>query len=1701
MQIKKLGDFLKERQLVEEDELIHAVHLAKKHGKKVGQVLLETGALTEDDLLKAIGDQLGFNIVSLANYPIDPKVVSLISREVCEEKLCVPLKFDENNSLHVAMKDVSNAELVQYLKFSTGKNIIASIALESEIRNTIGRLYDFAASLEDLVNNVSKLNELELVDPEHEADAADARSYTVTQIVKSVLGEAVAKGASDIHMEPSQTFLRVRIRIDGQLQNLINIPKWVQSQVIGCIKVQASLNIAEKRVPQDGKLSANVAGRHVDFRVSTLPTPQGEKVVIRIQDKGNKGYSLSSLSLPPYLLKQILRLLQNDKGIILVTGPTGSGKTTLLYSMLTELARRGPNIITVEDPIEYEFEGITQTQINEKAGMTFSTILRSILRQDPNVIMIGEIRDQETAEIAFRAAQTGHLVLSTLHTNSAVSVVTRLKDLGIEPFLIASTVLGIFAQRLVRCNCPKCAGIEDTSHVTDPTQKKLLELLPARTSLMRGQGCESCGDSGYRGRVGVYEYLRFSPGVVDAVNGGLPEKQILQAAKADGMKTLVDECVRLISEGTTSFTECSGILATLDMTEAGHDPHAEHTCPSCNKPVSAEFVTCPYCEYRLVCKCPKCDSHVERDWQVCPYCSEQLVSVQPLGLAAAPPGVVLGGATKPLVLIVDEKEAMRRALGIILGQIGCEVVESTNGEEALELAGNVLPNLIIADFDTPRINGSKLFHTLRERAATSAIPFILLTQGGGQEADMADILEDVDGHLGKPFNYRELQAKVKKLLGPDSLRHSPQAAASSPVVASPEKPAPPAVKRQPEAAPAKAPTVPKVAAPTPAKTPTPPPAAAPLKATTRAAPAPLREDIAPAAPGGLSATPAKSRVDLAFSAAAEGVAVNAYQVEITPLRSTPIVLKVAAENGAKAAKGRVEAILTAKPGQIGISITGLINGKQHSFAVTAFNAAGSSASAAAIKATPAGVPDSPAISGVSAGNASATVGFTAPASHNGSFLSGYTVISNPPGGVDRDAGSLNLTHTVTGLVNGQPYTFTVVAANGVGSSAPSAPSADVTPLAVPRVVDFNAVAGNTKVHLVFATPADPGNLPTLYTVTVSGAGREDVPLSLEAQPGATAAAGGLSAAVAVNGGRTAITIGNLVNGQAYGFKLSAANSAGLGEVSTRSGVIPATLPGAPTISAVKAADRAAQITLSPPAADGGSVISGYVVTSIPPGGVDQDAGSVSLTHTVNGLENGVSYTFSAVAANAVGSGPASPVSAPVIPLQAPPALVCSAAPGNAEVTLAFPSPADKGSLPTRYTLSVGAPGEKPVALNLNVAPAATATSGGISAAMSLAAGKTRIVVKGLQNGVPYSFTLVAANSAGVGKATPALSCTPATVPGAPAFAALQVGNGEVTITLSAPDNDGGCPITAYMVKAVPPDGVDSATDTTSLVRTLTGLNPATSYTFTAVAINRVGSSAPSGVSGAVVPSPPPDIGKVTATAGKSQVALTFALPPGAPPSAYAVEITPARAAGPILLEIKGENGASVTHNGVTATLVQGGSNARITVMGLINGKAHDFVLSATNPVGKGAPSAPIRAVPATVPSAPQTVSAKAADTHAHVEFAPPASHGGSFISGYTVISDPPGGIDEDAGTLLTTHKVSGLHSGVSYTFSVYAGNAMGKSPLSAPSPRVVPFAPPPRSAGQAELDEEQGESELSSADSWIAALESGGAGVGMKDER
>nr|WP_263325551.1 ATPase, T2SS/T4P/T4SS family [Neobacillus sp. Marseille-Q6967] len=492
---RRLGDLLIEEGLITPEQLQTALE-EKSPNQKIGDALLQRGYITDQQLAEVLEYQLGIPHINLLQYPFDTNLFSLISKETAKRNLIVPLK-KEGNKLFVAMVDPMDFIVIDDLRLSTGFHIETAIATKDDILRAINKYYNTDEGLEELFDDLSPS------DRGRDDDVTDLDS-PIVRLVNQILTNAVIQKASDIHVDPQETKVVVRYRVDGVLRVERVLPRHMQSVLTARIKIMSNLDITEQRIPQDGRIKINLDFHPIDLRVSTLPTVYGEKIVMRILDMGAALNDLNKIGFNSLNLKRFTEMIEQPTGIVLITGPTGSGKSSTLYAALNKLNSEQVNIITIEDPVEYQLEGINQIQVNTNVGMTFAAGLRSILRQDPNIIMVGEIRDKETAETAVRASLTGHLVLSTLHTNDSLGTVTRLIDMGVEPFLLASSLTGIVAQRLVRKVCRDCAEVQEPS-------KREIDIFARRgmkiDKITRGKGCPSCNMTGYKGRVALHEVL------------------------------------------------------------------------------------------------------------------------------------------------------------------------------------------------------------------------------------------------------------------------------------------------------------------------------------------------------------------------------------------------------------------------------------------------------------------------------------------------------------------------------------------------------------------------------------------------------------------------------------------------------------------------------------------------------------------------------------------------------------------------------------------------------------------------------------------------------------------------------------------------------------------------------------------------------------------------------------------------------------------------------------------------------------------------------------------------------------------------------------------------------------------------------------------------------------------------------------------
>ena len=620
----QLGNLLLKEALLTQSILDKALAIQARTNSVLPRVLVNMGVIEERTLIGLIEKHTEINRVSPKEFNVPEALTGLIPRGICDKNILVPLKRNDQKLL-VAMADPTDFTKVDDLAFIAGMPIQAVVASQKEIQEKIKEVYGEGDQLED------PLSELDLTDPTEQIEIIleeqdeDSNIEELIQakdkppairIVNAIISDALRHGASDVHIEPKTKHVMVRYRIDDLLMDKLHIPLNMLLGIVSRIKVMSDLDIAERRRPQDGRITVKTSTRMVDMRISTLPTINGEKVVLRILDKNAASKDIADLGFSKKDLNIVRHFIDCPQGIILATGPTGSGKTTSLYALLRKGAKITKNFTTIEDPVEYYMNMAEQVNVRDKIGLTFSNVLRSILRQDPNVIMLGEIRDRETAEVAFHSALTGHLVLSTLHTNSSISSITRLRDMGLQSYVIADALLGIIAQRLVRQICPHCR----TEERPDPKILRSLKIVDRDITTYRGVGCEQCNNSGYKGRIGVYEVFQLDAELKRMIHQGATEPEILHAARLTGMTTLLEDAVAKLKDGITTSEEILRVF--------GPQNTAEIACIHCGSLMEQRYPFCPYCGQELVRACPQCKQLLAKDWHYCPTCGVSLSTTE-----------------------------------------------------------------------------------------------------------------------------------------------------------------------------------------------------------------------------------------------------------------------------------------------------------------------------------------------------------------------------------------------------------------------------------------------------------------------------------------------------------------------------------------------------------------------------------------------------------------------------------------------------------------------------------------------------------------------------------------------------------------------------------------------------------------------------------------------------------------------------------------------------------------------------------------------------------------------------------------------------------------------------------------------------------------------------------------------------------------
>jgi len=556
---KLIGQVFLERGLIDEEELRTALNLQQESREKLGKLLVDLGYVSEKDCLAVVSEHLGIRAVSSSDFPPVPVLENVLTFRFMKQCKFVPVSL-RNEVITLAMTDPMDTATLDSVRQATGYEVHAVLGAESEIMDVLERLYGSAAStLGRIIEGIDEGSFENLSDEIEDIEQLKdlASEAPVIRLVNLLISKAIESRASDIHIEPFEKDLKIRYRIDGILHDVESPPKKLKAALISRVKIMSKLNIAERRLPQDGRIKLKVLGKDIDLRVSTLPTLYGESVVMRILDKSNTSlYDIRKLGFPEDSLREFESMIHRPHGIFLVTGPTGSGKTTTLYSALSSINLPDKKIITIEDPIEYQIDGVNQIHVNAQIGLTFASGLRHIVRQDPDVIMVGEIRDLETAEIAIRAALTGHLVFSTLHTNDAPSAITRLIDMGVEDYLIASSLLGVLAQRLVRVNCPYCkVEVHPVPEMLDEIGFRRSDPRSGPGQFYEGHGCGFCSNTGFTGRVGIYELMPVNDDIRKLIVAKADSNQIRKKALENGMRSLQDDGWLKVRQGTSSIAE------------------------------------------------------------------------------------------------------------------------------------------------------------------------------------------------------------------------------------------------------------------------------------------------------------------------------------------------------------------------------------------------------------------------------------------------------------------------------------------------------------------------------------------------------------------------------------------------------------------------------------------------------------------------------------------------------------------------------------------------------------------------------------------------------------------------------------------------------------------------------------------------------------------------------------------------------------------------------------------------------------------------------------------------------------------------------------------------------------------------------------------------------------------------------------------
>jgi type II secretory ATPase GspE/PulE/Tfp pilus assembly ATPase PilB-like protein/CheY-like chemotaxis protein len=710
--------------------------IRKEGGRSPGslwEALVSRRRLTDDEIVSAIATRFRLPIADLK--AIEPATYESVPEQLARKYNILPMRIT-NSLLEVATANPFDMDAEKMLAFATGREVRMILASPAKIRDRIDETYRGSDVVNKLLSGMADSEVTQLSDEPDDlsTSAEEAAARPIIKLVDTLLADGITSRASDIHIEPTDAGVIVRYRIDGVLREIMKIPRKAGIPLISRVKIMSGMDIADRLRPQDGRARVAVNGNPVDLRVSTLPAAHGEKVVIRILDQKGTVLTLNALGMLPEERDVIEALLRHKEGIVLVTGPTGSGKTTTLYAGLRLVQNTGVNIVTVEDPVEYRLgANIVQVQTNEKAGLTFASALRSILRQDPDVVLIGEIRDAETAQIAVQASLTGHLVLSTLHTNDAPNAVTRLVDIGMEPYKIASALRGVIAQRLLRRLCPACKAPD-----TEPIPRSMLRWVPEGQALFKSVGCQDCAQTGYRGRFSIVEVLTMGQELEELIGAGATADKIAEAARRNGMKSLFESGLQHVLDGMTSVEELLRVT-DVPLVRAPAVPRPPTTAATAPAPAAPTAPAPP--------AAPVTD----------------LTAFELLDDVLPPEDGVPPGA-KGTVLLVDDEDSLRMVMKDLLERDGWTVREAADGVQALDAVDRHAPDIILLDLNLPGLDGYSVLEKLRSRPGTRDVPIIVLTAKGDEDNEVRVLEAGANDFLTKPFRARALSARLDAVL-------------------------------------------------------------------------------------------------------------------------------------------------------------------------------------------------------------------------------------------------------------------------------------------------------------------------------------------------------------------------------------------------------------------------------------------------------------------------------------------------------------------------------------------------------------------------------------------------------------------------------------------------------------------------------------------------------------------------------------------------------------------------------------------------------------------------------------------------------------------------------------------------------------------------------------------------------------------------